>query len=201
MYRTVLKISLLLVLCLSTLACSAPAPTIVSNAGQASGSAQPGSSQSGELRYKAPEGWTSERTTSQMRVAQYLLPKAEGDGEDAQLVLYYFGQGQGGSVEANLERWIGQMEQSDGRPSKEKAKTETMTVNGLKTTVLDVAGRYTAEMTPGGGSRHDKTNYRMRAAVIETPKGAYFIKLVGPEKTIARWDQSFNDYVKSFEFK
>jgi hypothetical protein len=41
----------------------------------------------------------------------------------------------------------------------------------------------------------------MRAGVIETPKGAYFIKLVGPEKTVARWDQAFQEFVRSAEFK
>jgi hypothetical protein len=37
--------------------------------------------------------------------------------------------------------------------------------------------------------------------VIETPKGSYFVKLTGPEKTVDHWDQAFNDYIKSFEFK
>jgi hypothetical protein len=51
----------------------------------------------------------------------------------------------------------------------------------------------------GGGG--NKPNFRMRAGVIETPKGAYFIKLVGPEKTVARWDDAFMSFVKSAEFK
>jgi len=40
-----------------------------------------------------------------------------------------------------------------------------------------------------------------RAAVIDTPKGSYFVKLTGPEKTVAHWDQAYADYLKSFEFK
>jgi hypothetical protein len=56
-------------------------------------------------------------------------------------------------------------------------------------------------MSPGSGSAHNDANYRMRAAVIETPKGNYFLKLVGPAKTMSHWDQSFTDFVKSFEFK
>ena len=39
------------------------------------------------------------------------------------------------------------------------------------------------------------------AAVIETPKGNYFLKLVGPAKTVGHWEQSVTDFVKSFEFK
>ena len=146
-------------------------------------------------------GWISLRASSSMRVAQYRLPKVEGDGEDASLVIYYFGQGQGGSVDANLDRWINQMQQPDGKPSKERAKTDIKTVNGLKVTRLDVSGTYTAEMAPGSGDRHNNTNFRMQAAVVETPKGAYYVKLVGPEKTIAKWDSSFSTFVDSFEFK
>jgi hypothetical protein len=155
----------------------------------------------GELRYKAPDGWVKEQTTSKMRVAQYTLPKTEGDPADASLVVYYFGATQGGAVQANIDRWVNQMQQPDGSASKDKAKTETSTVNGLKVTSVDVSGTYTAEMAPGSGSAHNDANYRMRAAVIETPKGNYFLKLVGPAKTMGHWDQSFTDFVKSFEFQ
>ena len=155
----------------------------------------------GELRFKAPDGWTTEKASSLMRVAQYKLPKAEGDKEDASLVLYYFGSNQGGTAQANIDRWIGQMQQPDGSDSKSKAKTETMTVNGLKVTTVDVTGTYTAEMAPGSQTFHNDVDYRLRAAVIETPKGNYFAKLIGPANTVAKWDQAYNDYLKSFEFK
>lgn len=155
----------------------------------------------GELHFKVPDEWVTEKTTSTMRVAQYKLPKAEGDPEDASLVLYYFGASQGGTTQANIDRWIGQMQQPDGSPSKDKAKTETLTINGLKVTTVDLSGTYTAEMTPGTGNRQNSANYRLRAAVIETPKGNYFPKLVGPANTIAKWDQAYMDYLKSFEFK
>ena len=174
-----------------------PPPTVASkNAPQASA---PGSQ--GELRLKAPDGWVSERPSSSMRVSQYQLPAAEGDTEGASLVVYYFGAGQGDSVDANLERWVGQMQGSDGRPAKEKAKTETMTVNGMKVTLLDVSGTYAGGDMGGGGTAQSRPNFRMRAGVIESPKGAYFIKLVGPEKTVSRWDQAFQEFVRSAEFK
>lgn len=155
----------------------------------------------GELRFKAPDGWTVEKPSSSMRAAQYKLPKVEGDKEDASLVLYYFGSNQGGTAQANIDRWIGQMQQLDGSSSKDKAKSENLTINGLKVTTVDVTGTYTAEMAPGSGSFHNDDNYRLRAAVIETPKGNYFVKFAGPAKTIARWEQSYTEYLKSFEFK
>jgi hypothetical protein len=125
--------------------------------------------------------------------------KAEFD--DAALVLYFFGSGQGGSVADNIDRWVNQMEQPDGKPSKEKAKIETVTVNGLKVTTVDVSGTYTAQMTPGSETRHNDSNQRLLAAVVETPKGNYFAKLIGPGKTVDHWNQSFGDFIKSFEFK
>jgi hypothetical protein len=162
---------------------------------------QGGASSSGELRFKAPQTWVNEKPSSNMRVAQYTLPRADGDTQDANLVLYFFGSSQGGSAADNVDRWISQIEQPDGGPSKDKAKVETLTVNGLKVTTVDLSGTYTAQMSPGSEARHNDKGQRLRAAVIETPKGNYFVKLIGPEKTVGRWNQSFNDYLNSFEFK
>ena len=153
------------------------------------------------LKFTAPSGWIEEKTSSAMRVAQYKLLKADGDSQDASVVVYFFGQGQGGGASANIERWIGQMKQPDGSNSKEKASEENLTVNGLKVTAVAVSGTYTAEMAPGSGTFHNDPNYRLRAAVIETPKGSYYLKLVGPEKTIAKWDKSVSEFVGSLRFE
>lgn len=184
---------------LTSSACGGKGAASVSNS--QSNAAQSNSPAAAELRHKAPDGWVKEQTTSSMRVAQYKLPKAEGDPEDALLVVYYFGATQGGAVQANIDRWISQMQQPDGSASKDKAKTETSTVNGLKVTSVDVSGTYTAEMAPGTPGQRNEAKYRMRAAVIETPKGNYFLKLVGPAKTMGHWEQSVTDFLKSFEFK
>lgn len=183
---------------LTTWACSRA--TTVASVPNSTGTQTPGQA-SGDLHYKVPEGWVAAQASSKMRVAQFKLPKAEGDKEDAELVLYYFGANQGGTAEANIDRWISQMQQADGGASKDKAKTENLAVNGLKVATVDVVGRYTAEMAPGSGTFYDNANYRLRAAVIETPKGNYFVKLVGPAKTVGRWEQSFTDYLKSVDFK
>src|SRR5215216_2648109 len=157
--------------------------------------------QKSSLKFTVPPGWIEEERTSSMRVAQYRLTRAEGDTENGSVVLYYFGQGQGGSAAANIERWVGQMKQTDDRSSRELAKEERFDVNGLKVATVDVAGTYVAETTPGSGTFENKPGYRLLAAVVETPNGPYFLKLVGPEKTVARWNESFLSFLKSFEFK
>jgi len=157
-------------------------------------------SQKSELKFTVPTGWVDEPRSSSMRVAQYKLPKAAADSDDASLVVYYFGQGQGGSTAANVERWVGQMKQADGKAAKD-AKEEHFETNGLKVTTVDVSGTYVAETAPGSGTFLNKPGYRLRGAVIETANGPYFVKLVGPEKTVAQWNESFVSYLKSFELK
>jgi hypothetical protein len=135
-----------------------------------------------------------------MRVAQFALPRAAGDGQDGELVVYYFG-GSGGTVEANIERWLGQMQQPDGRPSSAVAKRDKRSVNGLTVTLVDVSGTYVAEMAPGSPQRHNSPNFRLRAAVVETAKGPYFIKLTGPAKTIAAHEKAFEQFLLSVKYE
>lgn len=140
------------------------------------------------LRFDAPAGWVAKKPASSMRVAEFALPKVEKDPEDASLVVYYFG-GTGGSVQANLDRWIGQMQQPDGRDSKTVAKSATLSSKaGLKITLVDIPGTYVAEVTPGSSERFNKPNFRQLAAVVETKDGPYFVKVVGPAATVARWE-------------
>jgi hypothetical protein len=194
----------LFALALISFGCSKNSASVASNrtAAQAPLSSSPSVQNAvGELRSKTPEGWTTEKPTSDMRVAQYKLPKAEGDTEDALLVIYYFGQGQGGSPQANIDRWINQIKQPDGQSSKDKAKTEALTVNGLQVNTVDVLGNYSGGMSPDSKPSDTKSIYRLRAAVVDTPKGSYFVKLTGPEKTVAHWDQAYRDFLNSFQYK
>lgn len=152
------------------------------------------------LKYDTPQGWISKPASSVSRVAEFTLPRADGDPEDASVVLYFFG-GQGGTIQANLDRWIGQMTQPDGRPSKDVAKTTRFTSHGLNVTLLDVTGTYVAEVAPGSTDRHNKPSFRLMAAVVETGEGPYFVKLTGPAKTAAKWNESVMTFLKSLRIE
>src|SRR5262249_29979373 len=128
-------------------------------------------------------------------------PKADGDKDDATLIVYFFGAAGGGSVQANMDRWISQMSQPDGKASKDVAKTSSMTANGLKVNGVDVTGTYVAEMSPGATERFNYPGWRLRASVVETPGGMYYVKLAGPTKTIAKWDAAFGEFMKSLKFE
>ena len=152
------------------------------------------------LTYSAPPAWKPVATSSSMRVAQFALPHAQDDANDAELVIYYFG-GSGGSVDANIQRWIGQMQQPDGRQSSAVAKQSKRTINGLAVTLVDVSGTYVAEMSPGAQERHNSPNFRLRAAVIETANGPYFVKLTGPARTVAAHEKSFEQFLESVRYQ
>jgi hypothetical protein len=70
----------------------------------------------------------------------------------------------------------------------------------LKVTLVDVAGTYVAEMMPGSAQRHNSPGFRLRAAVIETANGPYFVKLTGPSKTIAAFDKQYESFLSSIKF-
>ena len=150
--------------------------------------------QSGTLTFSKPTAWKDRAPASSMRVAEFVVPRAAGDTEDADVIVYYFGGG-GGSVEANLQRWATQV-QSSTAPVR-----TTADVNGLKLTSLDVSGTYVAEMRPGSTEHFSKPGYRMRATVVETPKGPYFIKLTGPARTVDAAGPAFDQFLRTLAFK
>ena len=154
----------------------------------------------GSLQFEAPLDWTRIETSSPLRVAQFGLPRTPGDSEDAELVVYYFG-GEGGAVEANLERWTNQMLQPDGRSSSDVATTTSFEVSGMSVTVLDVPGTYSAEVQPGSGMRYYKGGFRLKAAVVETSAGPYFFKLTGPGRTVTEWESGFNTLLATVSFQ
>ena len=137
-----------------------------------------------------PDGWQGQEPSSKMRQAQYLLPRQEGDSEDAELVVFYFGSGNAGSVEANLERWRGQMKGAQGETTKG-------TANGMNVTTLDVTGTYVQSMGPMMKAGDTKPDYRMVASIVESPAGAYYFKLTGPGHTVAHWNDSFAAFIAS----
>ena len=157
--------------------------------------------QAGTLHYTAPSSWKGRPATSSMRVAEFAVPAVRGDAEDGEVIIYFFG-GSGGSVDANIERWVGQFRTESGGPVQPPVRTSSAS-GKLKTTAIDVSGTYVAEVRPGAAERFNKPNFRMRAAVVETPKGPYFVKFTGPAQTVtqALTSGDFDRFMKSLRFE
>jgi len=114
-----------------------------------------------------------------MRAAEYVIPGAAGDGDDAECIVITFGPGQGGGVDENVDRWVGQFSDAS------KPQRTTLQVNGLKVTRIEVTGTYSPMRMPGmpaGQSNH--AGWRLIGAIVEAPSGLWFFKLTGPDATV-----------------
>jgi hypothetical protein len=151
---------------------------------------------SSALTYSPPGDWLVEEPASSMRRAQYRLPREAGDPEDAEMVVFFF-PGQGGSVQANIDRWIGMFSRADGSEISDEAQIGRREFNGVPVVIVDVEGQYTnSSMSPrGGSSQPPRPDYRMLAAIVETPGGPWFFKLTGPKQTVEKWEESFETFL------
>lgn len=143
------------------------------------------------VKWKAPAAWKVSPARP-MREVTYAAPAAPGDKEAGEVAVFYFGPGQGGGVQANVDRWIGQFPQKTGAP-----KTSKTTVAGMAVTMIDVSGTYGAAGGPMSQSKVDKPGFRLVGAIVEAPKGAVFFKFTGPSKTVAANEAAFQAMIKA----
>jgi len=128
-----------------------------------------------------------------MRAATYIIPAAKGDSEGGECAVFV---NLGGGVQANITRWIGQFDKTDGSPNQ---KSET--INGLPVTTVDVSGTFKGggPMMGMGQSSAPKDGYRLLGAIVEGPEGDVFFKLTGPAKTVAAAQDEFQAMLKSLK--
>ena len=141
------------------------------------------------LVFEFPTGWQSETPTSSMRMAQASVPGSDGN---AQLAVFFFGPGQGGGVEANVERWIGQMEAAPGS----EAERTTMDVGRLSIHTVSLDGT----LLPAGfgmGPSEPQPNSSLLGAVVEGPGGPWFFKMTGPAATVKAAQPAFIDMMNA----
>jgi hypothetical protein len=136
--------------------------------------------------------------SSGMRQAQYRLDPVAGDAEQAEVNVFYFGPQSGGGTEANLRRWMGQMEVPGGGDAMEAAERSSFEADGMPVHVISLDGTYKAgSMRPMGGEKIDpRPGYRLVGVVVEGPQGSLFFKLTGPEATARAMEGGLLDMVR-----
>ena len=97
-----------------------------------------------------------------------------------------------------MDRWIGQFTGPGGAPASNAAKTRQKTVDGFRLTMVDVSGTYSSSMGPMQQGGKPKPGFRLLGAIVEAENGPWFIKLTGPERTVAKWELSFESFLNSF---
>ncbi|MEM6796015.1 MAG: hypothetical protein AAF725_18715 [Acidobacteriota bacterium] len=139
--------------------------------------------------FTLPENWISETPASSMRLAQAQIPGAAGPG---QLTVFYFGPGGGGGVEANIQRWIGQMEISSSSPP----VRESFAHGQFRISWVDVEGTLLPS-TMGIGPTEPQPGSRMLGAVVEGVQGPWFFKATGPSATLDAQREAFLTMLRS----
>jgi hypothetical protein len=131
-----------------------------------------------EVSWEDPPEWNKPPPKNTMRKANYVVPRAKADKEDGELVVFYFGPGEGGDIEKNVARWLGQYSETppDG------VKRSDRNANGLLQHTVEIeSGTYSSGMP---GDDKPKAGYGLLGAIVEAPSGNYFFKLVGPVATV-----------------
>ncbi len=142
------------------------------------------------IHWTVPQGWTAQ-PKQQMRAATYTVPSPREGVEGGDCGVFYFGNGQGGTVQDNLNRWISQFEKGG------KHEFSSKEINSLKITTIQIVGTYFAPSGPMMASQEKKANYKLLGAIVESPAGLVFFKLTGPTQTIDASESAFNQLVNS----
>jgi hypothetical protein len=148
---------------------------------------QPAAGAAGSIDYDLPKTWHSKPPSSSMRLAQAAVP---GPGGDADFAVFYFGPGGGGPVDANIDRWVGQM---DGAA---KPTPEVFETHGYKVTWIDVKGTLKPSQM-GMTNSAPIADARLFGAVVEGPGGPWFFKTQGPGSTLGPQRDAFVAMLKS----
>ncbi len=151
----------------------------------------------GKITLQAPKGWERQKPRTNIVDYEFAAPAVEGDKTAGRVTV----MGAGGSVEANINRWIGQFSQADGTATRERAVIEKGKVDGQEVHLVDIAGTFKDQRGPFAPATI-REDYRMMGAIIVTEKlGQYFVKLYGPKKTIAANEKAFKEMIESLKVK
>ena len=140
-----------------------------------------------DIVLNVPEAWKQKPQVRDPRVVEFEVPPAEEDKDSGEFVVFYFGKQGAGGVQANIDRWIGQLEE-EGR----KVRIATGESTDGKYTLVDLTGTYNKSIGPPIKKNTKRLpGWRVLNAVIETEAGPYFLKLDGPEKLVAAVEDDF----------
>lgn len=146
-----------------------------------------------EYRTAVPAGWVGATPSSSMRLAEYRVPGASG-ALPVEIVVYFFGPGQGGSPQANLERWKGQFSNPNGGPVGESVRRDT--TGAFPLTIAEYTGTYARGIGAGSSSDAARPGHKLIAVVAETPRGTLFFQCFGPAAAVDAQRSAYLQFVR-----
>jgi len=145
----------------------------------------------GNLTMKAPADWVKKEPSVRIIEAELAIPAVEGDKEDGRCTI----MGAGGSIQANIDRWVGQFANTT------RNKLEKKRIGGQEVHLVDLAGTYKDQRGPFAPAV-TREGYRMLGAIIVTQnRGNYFVKFYGPQATVSANEKTFREMLDSLKVK
>jgi hypothetical protein len=141
--------------------------------------------QVGGISIPIPTSWTEVTPSNSMRLAQYEAANGE--------VVIAVSQA-GGSADANITRWSGQVT-DNGQPV--QPAVESFTVSGYDVTMVDLTGDYTAGGM--GGSPTTYNDYSLVGAIIDTGATKTFVKMTGPFSLVGDHMSNFENMIRGIQ--
>lgn len=137
----------------------------------------------GAFTFSRPSGWQWIVPSSPMRKAQLAVP---GEPEPGEVTFFHFGAGQGGGVQANVDRWFGQFQNGTNGQTVE-------TIGKTKVTFVEAAGTFLSGMP--GTSPTPKGEFALRGAILESATGDVFVKFTGPAPVVQSASAAFREMI------
>ena len=144
-----------------------------------------------EFTFRKPDSWRWETPRSSMRKAQLSVPGKKGE-EKGEAVFFYFGTGNSGGKQSNIDRWFRQFQE----PKEQLRHSVTSSKIG-KTPVTFVRAEGTYLSGPPLGRKVPKQNFALLGAIVEGEQGFVFIKLTGPRTVVFAAEDDFKTMVTS----
>jgi hypothetical protein len=142
-------------------------------------------------QFNPPAEWQI-RAAREMTDQVFALPKVDGDPDDADLAISHLSQHI--PMQGNIARWAG-MFGYQGAAIDQNVKKKDLEGTHFPTIIVDISGTYKGGSMMAQAAA-PKENYRMLVAEIRAPQRPYYVRMVGPQKTVAKWEESFMSFVR-----
>jgi hypothetical protein len=147
------------------------------------------------MTFEAPKAWKSSTPSNTMRRAQLSVEPIEGDDYPAEMIVSAFA-GAAGSVEDNLKRWQGFFKDENG--DLPKIESKKVQAKNVEVTRAETSGHY-HPASRGGTKEPDRPGARFFGVIVTGEKSSYYIRMVGPDKTMKKLKDDFDEMVKTIK--
>ena len=146
----------------------------------------------GSFTFKKPATFTAKQLPpGGMRAAQleFAAPDKKGTAE---AIFYFFGAGQGGGTQANVDRWLTSFQEPK---EKINSKVEKKKTGAGEVTYVEAEGTYMSGMP--GAAKTAQPGTKLLGAILESADCNVFVRMTGPVAAVKAADGDFRKMIES----